>query len=447
LPHPETCSINAVLRDLAAACRSENGLPQALRGLDQRLLHAAIDDARRLLQAVLCRCARRDGTRPAHDRRRRNMLTACGWIAVERNYCPSNHETAFPLDAVLGLEQGATPAARDAVVRCATLGGSFAEGRGLLVSLTPIRIATATVRAITLRVGQKTLDLQNHPPQDIRQPEPPPRPGDARRLFPTRRTMFIMMDGTGVPCTQADTANVAGKGPDGSAKTRELKVGVIAYYAWLDAEERPVPERGSATHVVAAAEASDFGVLLRRHAISRGYGTAPRVQIVGDGADWIATIARVCFPDAIFTADFYHACQHLHAFCLELQHSDDDRRREYRRLKGILFRHGAQPLIRHLRQKHAATLATAPAARHELAYFEKRAHAMRYGLFRKHGLYIASTTPRPPAAPMSCAAVSRPACTGATPMPRAFAPSLLPCAPSPSPPDLALLHQPQSHRV
>jgi len=386
-----------VLRDLAAACRSENGLPQALRGLDQRLLHAAIDDARRLLQAVLCRCARRDGTRPAHDRRRRNMLTACGWIAVERNYCPSNHETAFPLDAVLGLEQGATPAARDAVVRCATLGGSFAEGRGLLVSLTPIRIATATVRAITLRVGQKTLDLQNHPPQDIRQPEPPPRPGDARRLFPTRRTMFIMMDGTGVPCTQADTANVAGKGPDGSAKTRELKVGVIAYYAWLDAEERPVPERGSATHVVAAAEASDFGVLLRRHAISRGYGTAPRVQIVGDGADWIANIARVCFPDAIFAK--------------------------------------SMPQPSPLRLRLGTNLPTSRNVPMPCAMASSANTAS----------ISPPTMPRPPAAPMSCAAVSRPACTGATPMPRAFAPSLLPCAPSPSPPDLALLHQPQSH--
>ena len=287
MPRPETCSVDTVLRDLAAACRADKGLPQMLRGLDQRLLHAAIEDARRLLQAVLCRCARRGSAHQAHDRRRRNMLTACGWIAVERNYCPSNHETAFPLDAVIGLEQGATPAARDAVVRCATLGGSFAEGRGLLVSLTPIRIATATVRAMTLRVGQKMLDRQNHPSQDIRQPEPPPQPDDARRLFPTRRTMFIMMDGTGVPCTPADTANVAGKGLDGSAKTRELKVGVIGYYAWLDAEERPVPERRSVTHVVAAAEASDFGALLRQHAISRGYGTAPRVQVVGDGADWI----------------------------------------------------------------------------------------------------------------------------------------------------------------
>lgn len=391
LPRPKTCCVDAVLRDLAAAARVEKALPQSLRGLDQRLLNAAREDVRNLLQAVLCRWGRRFGTPPVHDRRRRNMLTACGWIEVERNYCPSEYGPSFPLDAVLGIEQGATPAARDAVVRCATLGGSFAEGRGLLVSLTPIRIATATVRTMTLRVGQKTLDRQNHPPQDIRLSEPPPLPGDTRRLFPTRRTMFVMMDGTGVPCTQADTAAVAGKGPDGAAKTRELKVGVIGYYAWLDAEERPVPERGSVTHLVAAAEAADFGALLRRHANSRGYGAAPRVQVVGDGADWIANIARLCFPDAVFTADFYHACQHLHAFCLELQRSDDDQRREYRRLKGILFRKGAQTLICQLRKTHAATLATTPAARHELAYFEKRAPAMRYALFRKHGLYIASS--------------------------------------------------------
>lgn len=392
LPRPQTCRVDEVLRDLAAAARVEKGLPSRLAGLDQRLLHAAVEDTRQLLQAVLFRFGARVGQCVAHDRRRRNMLTACGWIEVRRVYCPGTAESAvFPLDRALGLEHGATPAARDAIVRCATLCGSFAEGRSMLLRLTPIRIAIATVRAITLRVGQKTLARQNHPVPDIRPPEAAPLPGDSRRLFPTTRTMYIMLDGTGVPCTKKDTAGVAGRQPDGSAGTRELKVGVVGYYAWLDEDQRPVPERRSLSHVVAAAEASDFGTLLRRTADNRGYGAAPRVQVVGDGADWIAGIARTCFPDAIFTADFYHACQHLHAFCLERHLPDHATRREYRRLKGLLFRQGARALIRRIRQVHADFLVVSPAARKELAYFEKRAHAMRYALYRKHGLYIASS--------------------------------------------------------
>jgi len=202
--------------------------------------------------------------------------------------------------------------------------------------------------------------------------------------------MYIMMDGTGVPCTKTDTAHVKGRTSDGTAGTREIKVGVIGYYAWLDPLEHPVPEPASATHVLSTVEASDFGTLMRKAAISRGYGTAPRVQVVGDGADWIANIAAQAFPAAIFTADVYHACEHLYALCLLLQFPDDQVRREYRKLKGILFRHDAQSLIRHLNKAHAPTITASPGAKKEIAYFEKRIDAMRYGAFRKQGLYIGS---------------------------------------------------------
>ena len=260
----------------------------------------------------------------------------------------------------------------------------------MLAHLTPVRIATTTLRAMALRAGQKALDRQENPPPDIRPPQTPPAPGDTRRVFPVARTMYIMMDGTGVPCTEADTAHVKGRAADGTAGKREIKVGVIGYYAWLDPLERPVPEPASATHVVTAAEASDFGLLMRKAAISRGYATAPRVQVVGDGADWIANIAAQAFPGAIFTADFYHACEHLHALCLQLQFPDDQIRPQYRRLKGLLFRHGAHSLVRHLNKTHTPAITASPAAQKELAYFEKRTSAMRYGEFRRLGLYIGS---------------------------------------------------------
>jgi hypothetical protein len=339
-----------------------------------------------------------------HDGRKRNMLTAAGWVEVVRAHCwprrpigsPTHNKEqapqpcAFPLDAAVGLEQGATPAARDAVTRCAALCGSLAEARGMLAHLTPVRIATATLRAMALRVGQKALERQEHPPTDIRPPPPPPAPGDTHRVFPVARTMYIMMDGTGVPCTEADTAQVKGRAADGTAGKRELKVGVIGYYAWLDALEHPVPEPASTTHVLSDAEASDFGSLLRKAAVSRGIGTAPRVQVVGDGADWIANIAAQAFPGAIFTADFYHACEHLHTLCLQLQFPDDKLRPQYRKLKGMLFRNGAQSLLRYLNKTHAHTITASAAAQKECAYFEKRARAMRYGEFRKQGLYIGS---------------------------------------------------------
>ena len=73
-----------------------------------------------------------------------------------------------------------------------------------------------------------------------------------------------------------------------------------------------------------------------------------------------------------------------------LKFPDDLVRTKYRGLKGILFRHGAQSLIRHLKKVHAPTITASIAAQKELAYFQKRISAMRYGEFRKRGLYIAS---------------------------------------------------------
>ena len=402
LPCPQTSRVQNVLRDLAATCADKKDLPSGLAGLDQRLLNAAVEDVRRLLQAVLCQFGEHAPGKSVHDRRQRNMLTACGWVEVSRVYCPapavrrraqrSAPPTAcvFPLDEAIGLEQGATPAARDAVARCAALCGSFAEGREMLVRLTPLRIAISTLRAKALRAGQKALTRQEHPVADIRPPPPGPPAADSRHAFPTTRTMYIMMDGTGVPCTQADMVGVASRDPQGTAGKREIKVGVIGYYSWLDLLERPVPEPASTTHVISPAEASDFGILMRRAADSRGYGEAPRVQVVGDGADWIANIARQNFPDAIFTADFYHACEHLHAFCLELHLPDDQTRQQFRGLKSLLFRRGGLALIRRLKNTYGTTLANSTPACKELAYFEKRTQAMRYALFRKHGLYIAS---------------------------------------------------------
>ena len=406
LPRPETTRVEDVLKDVAAECTGGEILPPpCLANLDRRLLDAAAEDARRLLQAVLQHFGRRAPGRQRHDCRKRNMLTAWGWVEVARAYCrPLRHihkpthrkngseseSSVFPLDAIIGLDHGTTPATRDAVTRCAALCGSLAEARGMLSHLTPVRISTTTVRAIAFRSGQKVLDRQENPQPDIRQPQAQPRSGDARRVFPVARTMYIMMDGTGVPCTAADTAHVKGRTSDEKAGTREIKVGVIGYYSWLDPLERPVPELGSASHVVAAVEASDFGTLMRKAAISRGYGTALRVQIVGDGADWIANIAAQAFPGAIFTADFYHACEHLYALCLLLWFPEDQLRPQDRKFKGLLFRHGAHSLIRQLKEKHNSTIMASPDAKKELAYFEKRVPAMRYGEFRKQGLYIGS---------------------------------------------------------
>ena len=51
------------------------------------------------------------------------------------------------------------------------------------------------------------------------------------------------MDGTGVPTVPADTARRAGKYPDGRARTREVKLGVLFTQTSVDQDGYPVRDR------------------------------------------------------------------------------------------------------------------------------------------------------------------------------------------------------------
>ena len=68
-------------------------------------------------------------------------------------------------------------------------------------------------------------------------------------------TVYLGMDGTGVPMRSAETAGRAGKQPDGSAKTREGKLAVCWTAEKVNAKGRPERDRRS-VRVTAAIESA-----------------------------------------------------------------------------------------------------------------------------------------------------------------------------------------------
>ena len=84
-----------------------------------------------------------------------------------------------------------------------------------------------------------------------------PEPSDAR-------TLYLGLDGTGVPVRKAETAGRKGKQPDGSARTREAKIVAVWSAETLDRDGRPAREAGR-----------------------RCFASAPRRVVLGDGAAWI----------------------------------------------------------------------------------------------------------------------------------------------------------------
>ena len=64
---------------------------------------------------------------------------------------------------------------------------------------------------------------------------------------PTAATMYLGMDGTGVPIRAAELKGRSGKQPDGSAKTREVKLVTVWSAESRDKEGTPVRDPGSVT--------------------------------------------------------------------------------------------------------------------------------------------------------------------------------------------------------
>ena len=128
------------------------------------------------------------------------------------------------------------------------------------------------------------------------------------------------MDGTGVPMRAAALAGRAGKQPDGSAKTREVKLVTVWSAEGRAADGTPVRDAGSVTYSAAiesaaqhdtAAAPSAFAARVTREATRRGFARARRRVVLGDGAPWIWNLAEEHLPDAVQIVDRFHAKQHL----------------------------------------------------------------------------------------------------------------------------------------
>jgi hypothetical protein len=382
LPRPALTHIDAVLRAIACGPTDGEGFPGALKDLDRQLAVAVVRDMRALLSAILSHLGGRQ-TAQAHSYRTRQILTCFGWIPVRYAYV--RQAGAAALLSALGVVARSTATARDQVVRCAALCGSFAEGRGLLGRLTGLDISVSKLRKMALAYGEQCLQAQEVAAPDVRvYATRTPKDGETE----TARTLFCMLDGTGAPCTKQDTAGIKGK--HGEAGTRQIRVILFGEYGWLDKKGRPVPFSGSFSYAVSGAEIADVTGLVRKLGIARGCGTVTRMQCIADGEEALEKALRDAFPDANFTNDFIHACGHLHICCEHLGLSADATGREYRFLRGLLYRSGAAAVIKRLETRFAEPLRVAPEAGKALDYIRKRKQNMCYGQLRKNGFFIAS---------------------------------------------------------
>ena len=260
---------------------------------------------------------------------------------------------------------------------------SFAQASGLLDDLAGVRVGTKHVERTAEALGERIAALERERP---RPPDRAPAP-----------TMYLGVDGTGVPVHKSESAGRRGKQEDGSARTREVKlVTVWTAESTHPKTGRPQRDQGSVSYTAAIESAasrdtdpepSAFAQRMRREATRRGFTLAPRRVILGDGARWIWRIAAEDFPGAIQIVDLWHAKEHLWQVAKALFRNCPEQVEAWAEARCDDLEQGRlDGLIATLRA-HADTCDEAGQC---ADYIDSNRSRMRYPDFRKQGLCVGS---------------------------------------------------------
>jgi hypothetical protein len=203
--------------------------------------------------------------------------------------------------------------------------------------------------------------------------------------------LYTAVDGTGVPMVPEELEGRAGKQPDGSAKTREVKLGCIFTQTTTDEEGLPLRDYQSTSYVAGFEAAADFMVRVRQEALRRRMAAAWLVVLLGDGAAWIWEQGQKCFPGAFQILDLYHALEHLSTLTKQLEDQPETAKALWRTWREQLLADEVAEVLSQARQR-AAKLAgqAAEGARKEIGYFENNQSRMFYGTYRALGFFYGS---------------------------------------------------------
>jgi len=221
--------------------------------------------------------------------RHKVIETIFGAVEVRRNYYHGSGESEgrFPLDDALGLIEGYSPALARLMCRAGAQ-TPFEAASGDLLAYGSIKVEGRAIQRMVNLVApslRETLEAETF---------------DSG--LPGVDVLYVSGDGTGIPMMKKELQGVAGKQPDGSAKTREVKLGCVFTQSGIDEEGRPMRDPGSSSYIASLQTAVDFGGSLRREAFRRGMGSALKLVFIGDGAAWVFFLLPACFHAASSTS-------------------------------------------------------------------------------------------------------------------------------------------------
>lgn len=316
-------------------------------------------------------------------RRPKTFTTVLGDITFIRAYyhCEICAAGFCPRDEALGLQNTSLSIGTTRMVGLTAAMVSFAESSELMRELASVPIDPKHVERVAEALGREIADDE----QNAIEP-----------TLPSAPTMYLGMDGTGIPMRASELSDRKGKQPDGSAKTREVKLVTVWSAEGCNQEGLPTRDPGSVTYSAAIESAASkdtddkpsiFAQRAAREAQRRGFVQAPRRVVLGDGALWIWNLANEQFPDAIQIVDLFHAKEHLSDVAKAVYGSGSDLGRQWAKRRHEELDKGEMDALLDALDIHAKVLDEAANCK---KYFTRNRHRMAYPEFRAKGLCVGS---------------------------------------------------------
>lgn len=321
------------------------------------------------------------------ERRSRTILTALGPVEICRPY--------YWCDA---CGRGQTPADREwdvaatdfspGVRRMMALVGqecSFDGGRQPLELLAGLTVTTKAVERVAEAIGA---DVEACEQESMRRAHQLPLPVVAGPKIPT---LYIEMDGTGVPVVPSETEGRSGKVDGQPPHTREAKLGCVFTQTTTDDDGYPIRDPDSTTYTGAIEDSGEFARRIYAAALAHGWDRAEKKVVLGDGAPWIWNLAELQFPGAIQIVDLYHARQHLWGLAALLYPNAEAQQRRWAMGQQHRLDQGhVDKVVKTLHSLAADSGDLRPKIDTEADYFQRNRERMRYPEYRDQGLFVGS---------------------------------------------------------
>jgi hypothetical protein len=313
--------------------------------------------------------------------------TVLGPVTLRRAWyhCARCKRGLAPRDAELGVAGLSMSPGLAAMASRAGAAMPFARAAGLLEDLAGIGLTVKRVERSAEATGAAQATAVRGRAGLIARRKVIPLPPS-----PLPDKLYAVIDGTGVPVTAKEAEGRDGKGEDGRARTREVKMAVFFTQDRLDAKGYPVRDRASSSYIATFEPAAAFSDLVKAEGIRRGAGHVRQMTIIGDGAAWIWGIATRVFPEATQVVDLYHAREHLHSLARSLEFMLLDRKEGWLAARLEDLDYGYIDGIRDAVRQYPLEGVKKDEVEKELGYFLNNAPRMRYHWFRQCGLFVGS---------------------------------------------------------